>query len=319
MDPANPLVTVICLCYNHERFLEAAIESVAQQSYRPVQIIVYDDASTDNSPAVIEQMKARLSGLQVVLSTQNQGNCRAFNQAYALARGEFIVDFSTDDVMHPKRLERQVDFFKQCHAHTGVVFTDATYMDDAGKPRYHHYQHLLAHGLLKRIAVGDVFRDVVTTFYIASPTMMIRRSVLDQLNGYDEDLAYEDFDLWVRSSKICEYAFLNDRLTLIRKTSTSLSTKAYRHGDKQLMSTYLVCRKAWTLCENDGDRAAVSQRVRYELRHAALSGNHKEGRLFWELLNTMQTPPPSSRFWNIMNVIRLPLTPLYHLYLRTRY
>jgi glycosyltransferase involved in cell wall biosynthesis len=315
----EPLVTVICLCYNQERFVKQAIESVIQQSYKNIQIIVWDDASLDNSQTVIRALEVVYPQLQVTLSAHNEGNCRAFNRAYALARGEFIIDFSTDDVMHPRRIERQVKFFTQQNNRTGVVFTDATYIDEQDRVVRHHFEHLLSHRLITRIATGSVFREVLTRFYIASPTMMIRRNVLDQLGGYDEELAYEDFDLWVRSARDFNYAFLDERLTLIRKSSKAMSTSFYRIGDKQLLSTYHVCLKALSLCRDDADRAALSQRVRYELRHSALSGNFHEGRLFWQLLNSMNARNAGARFWNIVNILRLPLAPLLRIYQRVRY
>jgi len=319
MATRKPLVTVICLCYNHERFVRQAIESVIKQTYTDVQIIVWDDASTDNSQVVIKELQAAHPRLQVTLSSQNEGNCRAFNRAYALARGEFIIDFSTDDVMHARRLERQVEFFLQQNQQTGVVFTDATYIDEQGLFIRHHFEHLLMHGLITRIAAGSVFREVLTTFYIASPTMMIRRSVLDQLGGYDEQLAYEDFDLWVRSARNFDYAFLDERLTLIRRLSTTMSARAYTIGDKQLLSTYRVCVKALALCRDEADRAALGCRVRYELKHAALSGNYTEGRLFWQLLKSMDALNGPASFWNVVNNLRLPLAPMRRLYQRVRY
>lgn len=316
---AKPLVTVICLCYNHERFVRQAVESVIGQSYDHVQIIVWDDASADSSPTVIRELQTTYPQLEVCLSERNEGNCRAFNRAFASARGEFIVDFSTDDVMHPERLEKQVEFFAQRDQQTGVIFTDATYMDEQGKMLYHHFEHLFRHGLIKEIVTGDVFRAVLATYYIASPTMMMRRAVLESLGGYDEQLAYEDFDLCVRSAQLFRYGFLNERLTLIRKTAGSMSAQAYAPGDKQLMSTYRVCLKAASLLGNDEDKAALIHRVRYELRHAVLSANYPEAKAFWQLLGSLHGRHAESTLWYLVHFLRLPLTPLRNIYQRWKY
>lgn len=315
----KPLVTVICLCYNHERFVREAVESVIKQTYEPIQIIVWDDASTDNSPAVIKELKTQYPHLEVSLSVKNTGNCRAFNSAYALAKGEFIIDFATDDVMHEQRIEKQVDSFASYPDSTGVVFTDATYINEDGDVLRHHYEHLLRHGLISAVPAGNVFRELLTTYFIASPTMMLRRSVLDRLQGYDERLAYEDFDLWVRSSREYDYAFLNERLTFIRKSPTAMSTRWYTKGDPQLLSTYAVCLKALKLCRDREDREALAFRTRYELRHSALSGNYDEGVLFWKLLEHMQGRTPSAWFWHLLLRFRLPLGPLRAMYHRLRF
>ena len=315
----RPLVTVICLCYNHERFVQEAIESVIHQTYENLEIIVWDDASSDNSPAVIRDLARQYPQLMVTLSDRNEGNCRAFNRAFSKSNGEFIIDFATDDVMDRTRIEKQVGFFLQADEQTGVVFTDATYIDESGAVLRHHFEHLYKHQLIKNIATGNVFRNILTTYYIASPTMMIRRSVIKVLGGYDENLAYEDFDLWVRSSRLFGYAFVNERLTLIRKSGTAMSTGWYVVGDRQLHSTYLVCLKALDLCRDTSDREALLTRVRYELKHAALSGNREEASSFWELLNKLQSPDGTDRFWYAVNRSRIPLGGLRRLYQRLRY
>ena len=315
----RPLATVICLCYNHARFVKESVESVIRQSYQPVQIIVWDDGSTDGSPAVIRNLQKTYPQLLVTLSEKNEGNCRAFNRAYAQALGEFIIDFATDDVMHEQRIEKQINFFLQANEQTGIVFTDATYIDEHGSYLRHHYEHLFRHRLIKRVTTGDVFADVLSTYYIASPTMMMRRSVMEALGGYDEQLAYEDFDLWVRSARIFSYAFLDERLTFIRKSATAMSRRWYVAGDKQLMSTYRVCLKALELCRNEAEHNALVRRVQYELKHAAVSGNHAEAELFWKLLNSLRQPDVNDKFWYAVHSMRLPLGALRRLYHRLRY
>ena len=149
--------------------------------------------------------------------------------------------------------------------------------------------------------------------------MMMRRDVLDMLGGYDEQLAYEDFDLWVRSARIFRYAFLDERLTFIRKSPNAMSSGWYKVGDKQLTSTYLVCLKAVKLCRNDDERQALIRRVKYEFKHSAVSGNHTEAALFWKLLSTLRSTDIRDQFWFAINTMRLPLAKLRRLYHWLRY
>jgi hypothetical protein len=117
---------------------------------------------------------------------------------------------------------------------------------------------------------------------------MVRKEIFNQLGGYDEELSYEDFDFWVRASRIALFGFLNERLTAIRKHETSMSTGWYKHGDRQLLSTYHVCIKILKLCKNDKERQSLEIRARYELRQSVFSGNKKEAKLFYELLKTLK-------------------------------
>lgn len=310
----KPLVSVICLCYNHGAYVRQAVESVLVQSYPNVEIIVWDDGSSDNSPSVIRQLNAEYPRLIIHLSESNEGNCRAFNRAFAETRGEYIIDFSADDLMHTERISRQVQKFSELDHTTGVVFTDATYIDESGAFIRHHFEHLIRRKLLNEIPEGHVFRQLLSTYFIASPTMMMRRSVLDLLGGYDEQLSYEDFDLWVRSARVFKYSYLAERLTFIRKVRTSMSANLYRIGDRQLHSTYLVCLKAVGLCYDDGDRAALVRRTRYELRHATLTQNHQEAELFSKLLKVLNAHTFQDGIWQMANQLRLPLRGLRRIY-----
>src|SRR6185436_18882244 len=104
----SPTVTVICLCYNHARFVEEAIESVLNQSYANIQLIVVDDASTDKSAEVIKQLINKHSSIEFLPLQTNLGNCKAFNQGLARAKGEYVIDLAADDVLLPTRIETGV-------------------------------------------------------------------------------------------------------------------------------------------------------------------------------------------------------------------
>jgi glycosyltransferase involved in cell wall biosynthesis len=315
----KPLVSIICLSYNHRRFIREAVESVLNQSYENIQVIIADDASTDNSQDEIHKLKSEHSSIELLLLPKNLGNCKAFNRALKLARGEFIVDFATDDLMTPDRIEKQVAFFERLDSTVGVVYTDATYIAEDGKFIRNHFEYLFKKELLTHIPQGDVYRDVLERYFIPGPTMMIRKEVFLALNGYDESLSYEDFDFWVRSSRIYRYAFFNERLTHIRKLKSSMSTGWYVPGDKQLHSTYLICKKAQQLNRDAEDEQALITRVRYEFRQSVLSGNHAEALLFFDLLRELKGVTWLERSLKLFDRPGISLAPLRKLYHRLRY
>jgi hypothetical protein len=103
--------------------------------------------------------------------------------------------------------------------------------------------------------------------------MMMRRSVLEELNGYDETLAYEDFDFWVRSSRSYKYCFSEEPLVKKRILPGSLSSRQYVPNSSILASTYKVCLKAEKLNRNRQEHLALARRAAYEARQAIISGN----------------------------------------------
>lgn len=315
----KPLVSIVCLCYNHAAFVRQAVESVIQQSYSPLQIIVADDASKDGSTLEIQKLKAEYPFLELLLLPVNVGNCKAFNSAFKLVKGDYVIDFATDDVMMPDRIEKQVQFFKSVDRTVGIVFTDAIYINEEGKLIRNHFEYLIRKRLISRIPQGDVYRDVVSTYFIPGPTMMVRREVFDVLAGYDEALTYEDFDFWVRSARYYRYAFLNEQLTCIRKVRQSMSTGWYIPGDKQLYSTYLVCKKAQHLNRDEGDKQALIKRVRYEFRQSVLSENYSEATLFYSLLEELKGVRFGDLILLFVNQYRVPLSAWRKVYHKVRF
>lgn len=315
----NPLVTVICVCYNHERFVEEAIQSVIRQTYNNIQIIVLDDGSHDRSIEKIRSLDFAGRQVEFLFLENNIGYCRAFNKTLPLIKGEFFIDFATDDVMMPDRIEKQVKKFQSLDGSFGVVFTDAIYIDETGFELRHHYDYLFRKKLLKTIPQGYIYKDLLNRYFIAAPTMMTRTQVIHDLNGYDENLSYEDFDFWIRSSIRYQYAFLDEKLTKIRRSKSSMSSQHYKAGDKQLHSTYLVCKKAQVLNRNDEEKKVLAQRVRYELRHSVFTSNQVEAALFFNLLNELESVTTIDRILLRLGMLKLPLPFFRRAYHRIRY
>lgn len=264
----KPLVTVICLCYNHENYVIEALNSVLNQTYPNVQLIVVDDASTDDSVTTIEEFVTLHPNTQFVKQEINVGNCTAFNSALKHVKGEYIIDLAADDILLPERVSEGVKTFEQHSDDYGINFTDAAYIDEHGKLIKQHYSRNNAGELIEDVPQGNVFKDVLQTYFICSPTTMIKKIVFDHLNGYDESLTYEDFDLWVRASRHWKFCYTDQILVYKRTLPQSHGQQQYKKGSTQMESTYLVCVKAYHLCESKEEFTALRKRIKYELKHA---------------------------------------------------
>ncbi|MGE0590079.1 MAG: glycosyltransferase family 2 protein, partial [Cyclobacteriaceae bacterium] len=154
----HPLVSVICLCYNHEKFVEEAIESVLAQTYPNVELIVVDDASEDGSVNVLESLISRQPHIQFIKNRENLGNCKSFNLAFAKSKGEFVIDFSADDVLLPNRIEEGVKKFILSGDEYGVQFSDAILINESGKKIGLHSDRF-PH---RTIPNGDIYLDGVS-------------------------------------------------------------------------------------------------------------------------------------------------------------
>lgn len=269
-----PLVTVICLCYNHERFIKEALFSVVNQTYANIELIVVDDASTDGSIKCINQFLKQHPQVRFLANEINLGNCRSFNRALALASGTYIIDLAADDVLLDTRIEKQVNVFEKLEANYGVIFSNACYINDQSVVLSTHYQIGKDGKAKNNVPSGDVYERVLRQYFICTPTMMMRRSVLDELGGYDDELSYEDFDFWVRSARKYNYYYQDEMLTFKRRVKGSLSTRFYQlRQNKLLASTLVVCHKAFVLNRNEREHQALATNIRYHLRQSYYTQN----------------------------------------------
>lgn len=268
---SQPLVTVICVCFNHASFVEEALESVIAQTYPNVELIVIDDGSTDGSVKVIKRWAAKYPQTTILLNGINQGYCKTFNKAYQLSKGEFVIDLAADDVLKPNRIEAGIALFEKRGPSCGVTFSDAEYIDATGKTLYFHsdkFPH-------QSVPQGDVYKSLIERYFICSPTMMFRSAVLQALQGYDETLAYEDFDLWIRASRNFHFCYIPEPLVKKRNLTNSLSMKQFRRGSMQRESTLAVCKKIKELNRTKAEDAALRKRIIYETVLSLRIGDYK--------------------------------------------
>ena len=298
-----PLVTIVALCHNHAPFVREALDSILHQTYPHLEVWLVDDASTDGSPTILREYAAQNPTWHLLLLPENVGNCRAFNAAFRQSRGELVVDFATDDVLLPGRLSQQVAAFRAAEPTVGVVYSNAELIDEGGRPLGRHHRPDGRGGLRPRPASGWVFAEVLRRYFISTPTMMMRRACLSQLGGYDEALAYEDFDFWVRASREWQFVYLDAVTTRKRKHPRSMSSRAYRRHDPYLASTIRVCEKARALVRTPTERLALATRLRWELRQAVRRRRAPEAGALFALLR--QTARPRLLDWALLTWSRL--------------
>jgi len=133
-------ISIVALCHNHAPFLAEALDSILAQTQPPLEVWLVDDASTDGSSEILRRYAAANPTWHLLLLPENAGNCRAFNQALAQCRGEWVIDFATDDVLLPSRLERQAAFVQMLPAVVGVAYHNAELIDETGRHLYLHHR-----------------------------------------------------------------------------------------------------------------------------------------------------------------------------------
>ncbi|WP_258103697.1 glycosyltransferase [Marinoscillum sp. MHG1-6] len=264
---SDPLVSVICLSHNHKPFVQEAINSVFNQSYQNIELIVVDDASSDGTQAEIAKSIAGKK-VKFLALDKNLGNCRAFNLGFAQSTGDFIIDLAADDVLLPQRIEVGVADFLHYAEGSGVHFSDAFLIDAGGQITGTHYNRDAEGRINEHVPDGDVYKMLIKKYFICPPTMMVKRQVLKSLNGYDENLHYEDFDFWIRSSRNYKYIFNHAPLVKKRILKSGLGNEQTKWRNKHGETTLRVCNKILELNRTPEEFQALRTRGFYEIRNA---------------------------------------------------
>lgn len=207
----NPLVSIIMNCFNGEKFLNEAIESVLAQTYQNWELIIWDNCSTDSTNDIANSYKDNRIHYYQSLEFVKLGKAR--NMAIKKSRGEIIGFLDCDDIYLPTKLEKQVPLFN--NPKVGIVICDTLFFNNEG------YQKQLYKK--RNPPSGMVFRELLSKYFISLETTLIRRKSLDSLE-YWFDSNYqmiEEYDLFVRLGYYWELDFCDQILAKWRVHDSS--------------------------------------------------------------------------------------------------
>lgn len=259
----NPLVTVICSCYNHENFVIESLNSVINQDYKNIELIIIDDFSSDNSKKTIKNWLLNYPEIKFIANENNLGITKSFNNALKSAKGKYIIDLAADDILIPNCVDLQLKKFENSSfKNLGIVYGNAELIAENGDFISLYFDVETS----KKIKTGNVYLSVLEGLHnICSVSAMVKKSVYDQLKGYDEMLVYEDLDFWIRASRVFDFDFIDTVLVQKRIVENSLGNDFYKKNKAVNQSTFLILQKAVALNKNKKEDLAILKRVHYEI------------------------------------------------------
>jgi glycosyltransferase involved in cell wall biosynthesis len=210
------LVSVIIPVRNGERFVGRTLDSALAQTYRPLEIVVVDDGSTDQTSAIVEAAAARCGRIRLFRGS-HAGMSAARNLAISQSRGGLIAPLDADDLWYPEKIARQVGVMRASSPSVGVVYCWTVDIDE---------DDLIIPPIRdKCIAQGNVIAELAAGNILESGSVpLIRRSYLDAIGGYDSNLKNSaDWKLNLALAEICEFAVVPSHLVGYRRWSTNSS------------------------------------------------------------------------------------------------
>ncbi|MBL4800045.1 MAG: glycosyltransferase [Oleispira sp.] len=184
-----PLVTIIVPCFNHEKYIQLCIESIINQTYPEIELLVIDDGSSDASPSILKKLSEQYS-FDLVLQ-KNKGVSVTLNEAIARAKGKYICPIGSDDIMMLDKTEKQVSLME---ADTNIAVCGGNaLMIDSDNIIYNKKQKF---PLSREVTFDNLFRH--TGVGIVTPTAMMRKSVVINEGCYDPSIPVEDLYMWLK-------------------------------------------------------------------------------------------------------------------------
>jgi len=207
-------VSVVVPSFNHARFVEAALRSIFKQTLAPIQLLVIDDGSTDDSPAIIERVLKKCPFPCELLVRENRGLCTALNEGFARSRGEYFAYLGSDDLWLPEFLSARVELLES-RPKAVLAYGHAFFIDEENRI-------VDSTAEWASYADGDARAMLLETTGPMSPTVLYRRQALED-ERWREESRLEDYDLYLRLSAAGEFAFDARVLSAWRRHDSNVS------------------------------------------------------------------------------------------------
>ncbi|MFH2019604.1 MAG: glycosyltransferase [bacterium] len=286
----KPLVSLLIPTYNSVKYLALALDSAFAQTYDNIEIIVHDDASTDETPELLSKYR-NLASVRLIRTDKNHGMVNGWNYLTKLARGKYIKFLASDDLLAPTCIEELVTAMEK-HPHAVIATCRRQVIDESG-----NVLNTLRFADKDQLVDGKVYaHQVLTTIRenkIGEPSAVLYPTKLvNEAGEYDPQFSqFTDFEYWLRLLEFGDLVFVNKPLCSFRTHSSSNSSKAILDGrfideiflliDKYYTSPHF--QKIFSLSENDQE-SVIKQKTLDTLKNIKdliLSGRIIQARRYY--------------------------------------
>jgi glycosyltransferase involved in cell wall biosynthesis len=223
--PDLPLISAIIPTYNAGRYVVQAVESALAQSYRPLEVVVVDDGSSDGTTAALAPLRARIRYLR----QENKGLSGARNRGIAESHGELIAFLDADDQWSPEKLRLQWQCL-QAHPDAHLVHTDLDRLRDSEGTVVHVPRDR------KRFS-GHCYTELFWSNHVVPSTVLVTRRCLLEVGLFDTGIrrpSTEDWDLWIRIARRFPFCYVDRPLVLYREHGTNASLDRRTMSESEL-------------------------------------------------------------------------------------
>ncbi len=211
----NPTISVLMPAYNAEKYIEEAINSILNQSFRDFELVITDDYSTDKTWGIIQKFAKKDKRIRAYRNDKNLYIAENRNKLLILAKGKYIAWQDADDISFPERLKRQYVFLEK-HPDAGIVGGYLQFFNDRGITGIRKYA----------IIDQDLRKNIFRFSPVAQPGAMIRKDCFNKVGFYNPTYPpAEDIDMSFRIGKLFKFANLDEVVIKYRENLNSATYK----------------------------------------------------------------------------------------------
>jgi glycosyltransferase involved in cell wall biosynthesis len=230
-------VTVVIPTYNRAGFLGEAIKSVLSQTYSDFDLVIIDNASTDNTKEIVKSFTDRR--ISYHKNNENVGIMGNWNRSLDFAKGEYFMILGDDDVIYPDFFEESIKVHEQ-HQSVGFTFARCNKVDESGQFIREWGYDFTSPGFLK--GLDYLFHTLDYEACLTnSSTVLLKREVLETVGGFKSELSNNvfDFNMWIRIASVYDSFFIDKVLCDYRLHSGQVSQLHWRNKKTGKVGTYL--------------------------------------------------------------------------------
>ncbi|MCZ7590773.1 MAG: glycosyltransferase family 2 protein [Kiritimatiellae bacterium] len=302
----QPLVSVCIGVYNREQYIRECLDSVMAQTYRNIEVVVADNASTDETLAIVRSYPS----VRVIERKSNSGMCSTTrNLAAQAAQGDYIAFLDSDDAWHPTKLARQVEFMER-HSDIALCHSYVRLMDE------HSSVYGIRHeGRLP--PTGNYFMPLLDHCWVTISSTLIRRSLYEEVGPFTEALPYgrsgEDYEFFLKAARTHSFGLIDEPLVNYRKSRHSITASDWQSTPRPISFMRELVRRQdiWTGFVTPSE---MRQRVADACRENAIYWRSQRNpmRSLWAVGQALRVSPLGASAWSEL------LRTLYRLCLAAR-
>lgn len=257
-----PLVTIGIPNYNYSHYIIETLNSVINQTYQYIELIIVDDLSTDNSIEIIEDWIKKYNGpikVSFIKNLKNGGLTKVCNQILKNAHGKYFQTLDADDILLPGKIEKQVALL-EASKNASFVYSNIGVIDESGNIIDNNYLGRIEYDK-DNMPEGNIFEKLFDFNFIPLPSVLINTENAKAVGGFDETLQVQDYYLWLKLSEEFKVIYLTGNTALYREHAVSMSNSSLtnpKSADSVLEIKYRYYKKC-----NDRIKRVIRKNIYY--------------------------------------------------------